>query len=154
MTVIGGRFAQAIVSKEIADNQFTISTNASNVKVSWQVTAVRQDAYAKANPLVAEQEKPANEKGFYIHSELYGQPTEKQTEWGRHPQQMQRMKMMHKQQKLPAQNGVAQTIALSSRDQPASAVNRHFDTPANPAIRPIAVTSKGDIAGAVTNQQP
>ena len=29
LTVIGGRFAQAIVSKEIANHQFTISTNAS-----------------------------------------------------------------------------------------------------------------------------
>ncbi len=43
LTVLGERFAQAIVSKEVANNQFTISTNASNVKVSWQITAVRQD---------------------------------------------------------------------------------------------------------------
>jgi hypothetical protein len=67
LTVNGGRFAQAVVSKEIENNQFTISTNATNVKVSWQVTAVRQDAFAKAHSLVAEQEKPANGRGFYMH---------------------------------------------------------------------------------------
>src|SRR5271170_4746969 len=78
LTVLGGRFAQAIVSKEIVENQFTISTNASNVKVSWQITAVRQDAYAKAHPLVVEQEKPAGERGFYAHPKLYGQPIDKQ----------------------------------------------------------------------------
>jgi hypothetical protein len=63
LTVIGGRFAQAIVSKEIANHEFTISTNASNVKVSWQITAVRQDSYAKAHPLVVEQQKPESERG-------------------------------------------------------------------------------------------
>lgn len=103
LTVIGGRFAQAIVSKEIADHQFTISTNASNVKVSWQVTAVREDDYARAHPLVVEQQKPADERGFYQNPELFGQPAEKQTEWGRHPQQMQHMKAMREQQKLQRQ---------------------------------------------------
>jgi len=51
--------------------------------------ADHQDAYAKANPLIVEQEKPANEKGLYIHPELYGQPAEKQTEWRRRPQAQQ-----------------------------------------------------------------
>ena len=79
LTVIGGRFAQAIISKEIEKNQFTISTNATNVKVSWQVTARRNDAYMKAHPMVVEREKPANERGTYFHPELYGQPEEKRT---------------------------------------------------------------------------
>jgi hypothetical protein len=109
LTVIG-QFAQAIVSKEIENNQFTISTNATFVKVSWQVTGVRQDPYAKAHPLVVEQEKPANERGFYIHPELYGQPEEKQTEWGRHPQMMQNLKARRQQRSArpaprPALNG-------------------------------------------------
>jgi trimeric autotransporter adhesin len=137
LTVVGGRFAQAIVSKEIANHQFAISTNASRVKVSWQVTAVRQDAYAKANPLVVEPQKPSNERGFYIHPELYGQPQEKQTEWGRHPQQMQRMKAM-REQKLQAENGATQAPAALSHDQPASAANRQFTRPTKPALKPIA----------------
>ena len=102
LTVIGGRFAQAIVSKEIANNQFTISTNASNVKVSWQVTAVRQDAYAQAHPLVAEQVKPASERGYYVHPEIYGQPAEKQTEWGRNPRRMEQVKEIRARQRLQA----------------------------------------------------
>jgi hypothetical protein len=79
LTVIDGRFAQAIVSKEIEKNQFTISTNATNVKVSWQVTARRNDPYMKAHPMVVEQDKPAHERGTYIRPELYGQPEEKRT---------------------------------------------------------------------------
>jgi hypothetical protein len=104
LTVIGGRFAQAIVSKEIDKNQFTISTNASGVKVSWQVTAVRQDAYAKAHPLVVDETKAPNERGFYIHPELYGQPKEKQIQWGRHPEKMQRIQALRDAQKKPAQS--------------------------------------------------
>jgi hypothetical protein len=120
LTVIGGRFAQAIVSKEIADHQFTISTNASNVKVSWQVTAVREDAYAKAHPLVVEQQKPAHERGFYQNPELFGQPAEKQTEWGRNPRQMQHMKAMRAQQKLQSPRHAApQRPAASVVQSPA-----------------------------------
>jgi hypothetical protein len=71
LTVIG-QFAQAIVAHEIQNRQFAIRTNAPNVKVSWQVAGVRQDAYAKAHPLVVEEEKNARERGFYFHPELYG----------------------------------------------------------------------------------
>ncbi len=76
LTVIG-QFAQAIVENEISNNQFTIKTDKPNVKVSWQVTGIRNDAYAKTNPMVVEKEKPANERGKYLEPELYGQPKEK-----------------------------------------------------------------------------
>jgi hypothetical protein len=62
------------------------------MKVSWQVTGVRQDAYAKAHPLRVEVQKPERERGFYLNPELYGAPQEKQIEWARHPQRMKRIK--------------------------------------------------------------
>ncbi|MBI3503025.1 MAG: hypothetical protein HY063_14640 [Bacteroidetes bacterium] len=71
LTVIG-QFAQAIVLKEISDNHFTIKTDKSNVKVSWQVTGVRNDLYAQKNRIVNEVEKTGEERGKYIHPELYG----------------------------------------------------------------------------------
>jgi len=91
LTVIG-QDAHAWVAEEVTGNQFKIATNPSHVKVSWQITAVRQDAYAKAHPLTVEPEKPENERGYYLHPELYGQPAEKQVEWARHPRQMRRTK--------------------------------------------------------------
>ena len=87
-----GQFSQAIVASEINNHQFVIRTDKPNVKVSWQVTAVRQDAFAKAHPLVVEEEKDARLRGFYIHPELYNAPEEKQVNWARHPAKMQRMK--------------------------------------------------------------
>jgi len=70
LTVIGD-FAQAIVGEEISGNQFTIRTDKPSVKVSWQVTGVRKDAYAEANRIQVEVEKPAIEKGLYMHPEAY-----------------------------------------------------------------------------------
>lgn len=73
LTVIGS-FAQAMISEEVKDNQFVIKTNQPNVKVSWQVTGIRNDAWANANRIQPEVEKQGIEKGKYIHPELFGQP--------------------------------------------------------------------------------
>jgi hypothetical protein len=73
LTVIG-QFAQAIVAEEISKNQFTIKTDQPNVKVSWQVTGIRQDAFADAHRIVVEQDKPASERGTYLHPAEHGQP--------------------------------------------------------------------------------
>lgn len=75
LTVVG-TFAQAIIKEKIADNKFVIQTNQPNVEVSWQVTGVRQDPWAKANPIVDEQVKEGNEKGKYLNPELYGKAEE------------------------------------------------------------------------------
>jgi trimeric autotransporter adhesin len=91
LTVIG-QFAQAIVSSKISDHRFTIRTDKPNVEVSWQVTGVRHDAFAKAHPLVVEEQKDTRLRGFYIHPELYGAPQEKQIEWARHPELMRQTK--------------------------------------------------------------
>ena len=71
LTVIG-QFAQAIVATEIANNRFTIQTDKPAVKVSWQVTGIRHDAYADAHRVVVEEEKPEKERGTYLHPELFG----------------------------------------------------------------------------------
>jgi hypothetical protein len=136
LTVLGARFAQAVVSKEIEKNEFTISTNASNVKVSWQVTAVRQDAYAKAHPLAVEQTKNERERGYYMHPELYGQPHEKQTEWGRHPELMKQLKVQQDKSKLALKAAVKPVHPRAVA--PATAVNRKSVHKALPDLKPIA----------------
>jgi hypothetical protein len=76
LTVIGA-FAQAIIAGEIADNHFTIKTDKPNLKVSWQVTGIRQDAYANAHRIVVEEDKPAAERGTYLHPTEQGLPESK-----------------------------------------------------------------------------
>ena len=48
------------------------------MKVSWQVTGIRKDTYANANRIQVEEDKPAKERGYYLHPDLYGQPEEKE----------------------------------------------------------------------------
>ncbi len=65
-------FSRATVSSELRDGKFRIRTSRPNVKVSWQVTGIRHDAYANAHRIPNEEEKPANEQGKYLHPELFG----------------------------------------------------------------------------------
>jgi hypothetical protein len=85
LTVIGS-FAQAIVGEEIKSNRFVIKTSQPNVKVSWQVTGVRQDAFARKNRIQVEVEKEEKERGFFLHPEAFNQPVERGIEQARNPE--------------------------------------------------------------------
>ena len=91
LTVLG-QFAQAIVAGEVSNHQFAIKTDKPGVKVSWQVTGIRQDAWANAHRIPVEEVKPEVERGFYQHPELYNAPAEKSILWARYPQAMQQWK--------------------------------------------------------------
>lgn len=67
LTVIG-EFAQAIVASEMEGNHFTIKTDKPNVKVSWQVTGVRQDTFAEENRIVVEVDKEDDMKGTLLYA--------------------------------------------------------------------------------------
>jgi hypothetical protein len=66
LTVIG-TFADAIVSQEVKDNVFVIRTDKPSVKVSWQVTGVRNDSYANAHRIIPEVEKEPELRGKYLY---------------------------------------------------------------------------------------
>jgi hypothetical protein len=76
LTVIGS-FSQAIINKEVSNNKFEIATNQPNVKVSWQVTGIRHDAYAQKNRIPNSIEKEATNKGKYLNPEVFNQPKSK-----------------------------------------------------------------------------
>ena len=82
LTCIGG-FAPVYIAEEITENRFTIAGGAPGMKVSWQVTGIRKDPWADAHRIAVERPKPADEKGLYLHPELYGQPESKGIEWVR-----------------------------------------------------------------------
>ena len=93
LTAIGAPGPNLYIAKEIpetgvdyanpADNSnsnyssFRIAGCPSGMKVSWQITGIRKDPWANANRVQIEQDKPANERGYYMHPELYGQPAER-----------------------------------------------------------------------------
>ena len=91
LTCIGG-YAPVYVAEEVYGSQFKIGGGKPDMKVSWQVTGIRQDAYANAHRIPVEEMKPGDEQGSYFHPELFGQPEEKGVEWVHHPQLMKEMK--------------------------------------------------------------
>ncbi|HMB91030.1 MAG TPA: hypothetical protein VKP65_09305, partial [Rhodothermales bacterium] len=93
LTVIG-QFAQAIIAEEIQGNQFVIRTDQPQVKVSWQVTGIRQDAWAEEHRIVVEEDKPAKERGYYLHPKLYGQSVERSLMWAQYPEAMRTLREM------------------------------------------------------------
>lgn len=76
LTVIG-QPAQVWIQQEISNNKFVIKSDKPNVKISWQVTGIRQDAWANAHRIIPEVEKEAVNKGKYLTPEVFNQPKEK-----------------------------------------------------------------------------
>ena len=112
LTCIGG-FAPVYVAEEISNNQFKIAGGKLGMKISWQVTGIRQDAWANPHRIPVEVEKSEHERGYYIHPELYDAPEEKGIEWARHPELMKRMKE-RPGPPHPANKFVAQARALQA----------------------------------------
>jgi hypothetical protein len=71
------QFAQVRVAQKINENKFVIKTDKPNIEVSWQVTGVRQDAWANAHRVVAEENKEPENKGKYLNPEVFNQPKSK-----------------------------------------------------------------------------
>jgi hypothetical protein len=92
LTVIG-QFAQAILAEKIHGNQFVIRTDLPNVEVSWQVTGIRQDAWAEEHRIVVEEDKPTEERGYYLHPKLFGQPQQRSVDWARDPEMMRELEV-------------------------------------------------------------
>ncbi|MEM9928255.1 MAG: hypothetical protein AAF840_00420 [Bacteroidota bacterium] len=67
-----GAFAQVYIASEIRKNQFTIAGGQAGMKVSWQVSARRDDPWAHDHPYQAEEDKEPGDKGKYYYPEGYG----------------------------------------------------------------------------------
>jgi len=92
LTAVGAPGPNLYVAEEISGNHFQIAGGKPGGKVSWQVTGIRQDAWANAHRIPVEEAKPERERGFYLHPELYGAPAEKGIEWARHPETMKALR--------------------------------------------------------------
>ena len=77
--------AQAWIAAEITNGSFTIKTSKPGVRVSWQVTGIRQDAWANAHRIQVEVDKSPRDQGHYIHPELFGHQGESSIVEMHHP---------------------------------------------------------------------
>ena len=107
LTPVGAPAPTLYIAEEVSDNHFKIAGGSPRMKVSWQVTGIRQDAWANAHRIPVEQQKAADERGYYLHPELFGQPAQKGVQWARDPEVMQQIKNAREQVR-PAQGSIHQ----------------------------------------------
>ena len=79
LTTIGA-YAPVFIATEIESSpnaqQFTIAGGTPNLKVSWQVTGIRHDAWANQNRIPIEEFKSDSQKGKFLNPESFNQPKE------------------------------------------------------------------------------
>lgn len=76
LTSVGG-YAPVYIASEISGNQFQIAGGKAGLKVSWQVTGIRHDRFADRHRIPVEEEKSAEERGYYLHPEAFDQPADR-----------------------------------------------------------------------------
>ena len=74
LTALGAPMPDLHVAVPHARGRFTVGGAQPGGRVCWQVTGVRQDAYAKAHRVVPEVDKPARERGTFLHPVELGRP--------------------------------------------------------------------------------
>jgi len=72
LTAIGAPGPNLYIVKKVSGNRFKIAGGKPHGEVSWQVTGIRQDAYANAHRIPNDEEKPPQDRGRYLHPELFG----------------------------------------------------------------------------------
>jgi hypothetical protein len=91
LTAIDAPGPNLYVAEEMKNNHFKIAGGKAGMKVSWQVTDIRHDAYAEKHRIPVEENKPPQEKGLYLHPTEHGQPESKGIDYERTQQMRQQM---------------------------------------------------------------
>lgn len=98
LTPIGAPGASLYIEEEVDHaRMFVVAGGTAGGKVSWQVTGVRNDPYARAHPLEVEIEKPAAEEGTFLHPVEHGASEAR----GRDYERIRRMRQLADQRPLP-----------------------------------------------------
>jgi hypothetical protein len=101
LTCVGAQ-SDVYVAQEVRDSAFSIAGGSAGLRVSWQVTGVRHDPWAKTHELVVEEDKPEAERGFYLAPEAFGRDATASVHWSRqsdlikrHPLLAQKIARLH-----------------------------------------------------------
>jgi hypothetical protein len=90
LTPIGAPMPGLFVGQKIKENRFKVSGGMPGMEVSWQVTGIRQDAWANKNRIRVEVDKSERERGHYLHPEAFDQPEELGVQYSRQPEMMKK----------------------------------------------------------------
>jgi hypothetical protein len=153
LTVIGS-FAQAIINKEVSGNTFEIATSLPNVKVSWQVTGIRQDPWANKFRIPNVVEKDAKDKGKYLNPEAYNLPKTRTIGYTAEPAEssLNDTKPEVANKVAPAKTGGSLDQAPIVAPAKASAIENSGSVSNQAPIVNTKVENKIDLTGSVANE--
>jgi hypothetical protein len=78
LTAIGSPGPNLYVAEEVNGNTFRIAGGIPGMKVSWQLTGIRKDAFAIENRIKVEEYKTGDDIGRFLHPEEHGMLKSKQ----------------------------------------------------------------------------
>jgi hypothetical protein len=81
LTAVGGPAPSLHVASKINNGVFRIAGGTPGLEISWQITGIRKDPTALHDPIVVEEDKTNEERGFYLNPAAYGLPAEKGMGW-------------------------------------------------------------------------
>ena len=85
LTPVGAPGPNLYIAAKVHDTTFKIAGGQPGMEVSWQVTGIRQDAFANAHRIPLEEMKAERDRGLYMHPELFGAPPEQSISLARRP---------------------------------------------------------------------
>jgi hypothetical protein len=81
LTAIGAPGPNLYIAQKVIENKFMIAGGTKEMEVSWQVTGIRKDKWAEANRIQVEVDKRPEERGKYLHPEVFNLPMERSIEY-------------------------------------------------------------------------
>lgn len=72
LTAIGKPSPNIYIAQEITGNKFRVAGGTPNGKISWMVTGIRHDTYAREHRIPVEEPKPAEEQGTLLNDARKG----------------------------------------------------------------------------------
>jgi hypothetical protein len=77
LTPLGVPAPDLHVAEKLRGNRFKIAGGKPHIEVSWQVTGIRIDQWARRHSLVVEEKKTGKSRNLFLHPELHGKPRSK-----------------------------------------------------------------------------
>jgi hypothetical protein len=77
LAAIGTAMPNLHIAQKMNNRKFTIAGGLPGQEVSWMVTGIRQDEWAKAHRIPLEEDKQGEDKGRYLHPAEHGQGKDK-----------------------------------------------------------------------------
>jgi hypothetical protein len=81
LTPVGAPAPNLHIAEEVSGHHFKIAGGPKGLKVSWQVTGIRHDAWADAHRIPVEETKTKEEQGLYLAPTEHGQAEQKGLYW-------------------------------------------------------------------------